>query len=44
VHEGDEAEHALLLVRDAHVVDRAVHAAHCIAKNSNQSSELANPP
>ena len=27
VHEGDEPEHALLLVRDAHVVDGAVDTA-----------------
>jgi hypothetical protein len=27
VDEGDEAEHALLLVRDAHVLHRPVHAA-----------------
>jgi hypothetical protein len=30
VHEGDEAEHALLLVRDAHVLHRPEHAARSI--------------
>jgi hypothetical protein len=36
VHEGDEAEHAPLLVRDAHVLHRAVLAA-CMRQPTTQS-------
>ena len=36
VDEGDEAEHALLLVRDAHVLHRPEHAARSIHGNQQR--------
>jgi hypothetical protein len=39
VDEGDEAEHALLLVRDAHVVDGAVDADFSVHRTREPASE-----
>ena len=44
IDEGDEAEHALLLVRDAHVLHRPVHAARLLQPKVHHDQSILSRP